>query len=189
VSDPLATVTAALAAHRPRDERERRSLSRTRALVGWLRAPLDERADPTHVTGSALVLDEHDRILLHRHKRLGIWLQPGGHLEPGESPADAAVRETLEETGVEARHPEGGPRLVHVDVHEGPRGHVHLDLRYLLLADASAPLRPAAGESRAVAWTDAALARTRSDASLAAGLAAARAAGAERLTTRRDGPR
>ena len=49
-------------------------------------------------------------------------------------PGAAAVRETLEETGLAASHPEPGPTLVHVDVHDAPKGHVHLDLRYLLHA-------------------------------------------------------
>jgi 8-oxo-dGTP pyrophosphatase MutT (NUDIX family) len=91
-------------------------------------------------------------VVLHRHKRLGLWLQPGGHVDPGESAAEGAARETREETGLDARHPDGGPRLVHVDVHPGPRGHLHLDLRYLLVADGSAPLRPHLGESPDVAW-------------------------------------
>ena len=39
------------------------------------------------------------RVLLHRHRKLGVWLPPGGHVEPHELPDDAAVREVLEETG------------------------------------------------------------------------------------------
>jgi 8-oxo-dGTP pyrophosphatase MutT (NUDIX family) len=112
-------------------------------------------------------------VLLHRHKRLGIWLQPGGHLDPGESVAEAAVRETLEETGVQAGHPPGGPRLIHVDVHEGPRGHVHLDVRYLLVADGSATLRPGPDESPHVAWFDAAEVEEVGDASLVSAYRAA----------------
>ncbi len=190
MSARLDALRSTLADHRPGDERERRSLVRTRALLDWLRDPFDQHADPTHVTGSAIVLDGDGRTLLHRHKRLGIWLQPGGHLEEGEAPADAAVRETLEETGVDAHHPAGGPRLVHVDVHEGPRGHVHLDLRYLLLADGAGPLRPAAGESPTVAWVDHGTARRRSDASLLAALGAATAAHREGgVTTPPGGPR
>jgi 8-oxo-dGTP pyrophosphatase MutT (NUDIX family) len=173
---------AELDRHRPRDARERWSLERTRSLVAWLSDPLDETADPTHVTGSALVLDPEGRVLLHRHKRLGIWLQPGGHVDPGETAADAARRETREETGVDAAHPSTGPALVHVDVHEGPRGHVHLDLRYLLLADGDEPLVPAPGESPAVAWFDADGLREVGDASL-------RSAAAAALTRWRGGPR
>jgi 8-oxo-dGTP pyrophosphatase MutT (NUDIX family) len=151
-ADHIRELRSALLRHHPRDPRERWSRQRTLSLLSWLPAPLDEAADPTHVTGSAVVLDAASRVLLHRHKRLGIWLQPGGHVDPAESAADAAVRETREETGLAATHPDGVPRLVHIDVHEGPRGHVHLDARYLLYAEGTAPLRPAAGESLDVAW-------------------------------------
>lgn len=162
-----------LETHVPGDELEARSLRRIRRLIDWLADPLDEHADPTHVTGSAIVLDGTGRVLLHRHKRLGIWLQPGGHLEDGEGPWDAAIRETREETGIEALHVGTGPCLIHVDVHQGPRGHVHLDLRYLLRADGGAPFAPAPGESRAVDWFGAALDPGLADASLRAAVAAA----------------
>lgn len=38
-------------------------------------------------------------MLVH-HKRLGAWVPPGGHIEPGELPHQTAIRETLEETGI-----------------------------------------------------------------------------------------
>jgi ADP-ribose pyrophosphatase YjhB (NUDIX family) len=170
-------VTAALqgqlAGHTPGDPVEAACLRRIVRLLTWLRAPLDEHADPTHVTGSAVVTDGRGRILLHRHKRLGVWLQPGGHVDRGEQPWDGALRETREETGISPSHPDGLPRLIHVDVHEGPRGHVHLDLRYLVRADGDARLRPAPGESPDVAWFAAASAAARGDASLAAAIGAA----------------
>ncbi len=40
------------------------------------------------------------KVLLVKHKKLGIWLNPGGHIEPGELPHEAAEREFYEETGV-----------------------------------------------------------------------------------------
>ncbi len=55
---------------------------------------------PQHFTASAVVLAA-DHVLLIHHKKIGAWLPPGGHLEPHEMPHEAAVRETLEETGVE----------------------------------------------------------------------------------------
>ncbi len=170
----LDRLLATLRAHRPADARESRSLVRTRALFDWLPAPLDEHADPTHVTAAAIVLDQRGRVVLHRHKRLGIWVQPGGHLDVGETPAQAAVRETAEETGLAAVDPPIGPLLVHVDVHEGPRGHVHLDLRYLLSADGDAPLAPGPGESPRVAWFAPDEAAGRVDAGLVTAITTAR---------------
>lgn len=171
--DPrLAELQAELAAHLPGDLREARALSRTRALANWLPAPFDEDADATHLTASAVVVDGRGRVVLHRHKRLGVWLQPGGHIDRDERACEAAMRETLEETGLPTRHPDGTPRLVHVDVHPGPRGHLHLDLRYLLLADHEV-LAPATGESPHVAWVTPGDACAMGDPSLQAAVRAA----------------
>lgn len=115
-------------------------MRRTLRLLDWLADPFARDADPTHVTASAIVVDPYGRVLLHRHVRLGIWIQPGGHVEPGEDVVTAAVRETLEETGVVARPVGDGTAILHLDIHEGPLGHVHLDVRSLLVAtDGSEP--------------------------------------------------
>lgn len=143
---------ALVASHAPATAREAGSRRTTLAYLAWLAAPLDQTADPVHVTGSAIVLDGAGRTLLHRHKRLGLWLQPGGHVDPGEDPAQAALREAQEETGIPVTHPSSGPHLVHVDVHEGGRGHLHLDLRYRLDGDGTAAFAPAAGESPDLSW-------------------------------------
>ena len=50
--------------------------------------------------GSGAGDDGEPRVLLHEHARLGRWLPPGGHIEPGELPDEAALREVLEETGL-----------------------------------------------------------------------------------------
>lgn len=131
------------------DARSRAARAAFLAALDRLPAPLDPAADPTHVTASAVVVGPRG-ILLHRHLRLGIWLQPGGHVEPAEAPWDAAVREVGEETGLAAAHPGPAPHLLHVDVHPAPRGHVHLDLRYLLHADGDPA--PPPSESQQVAW-------------------------------------
>ena len=55
-----------------------------------------------HFTASAIVFDEHQRVLFVHHNKLGQWLYPGGHIDPNEDPAQAALREVLEETGVSA---------------------------------------------------------------------------------------
>lgn len=55
---------------------------------------------PQHFTASGVVIARAHILLVH-HKRIGAWLPPGGHIDPGELPHEAAAREVLEETGVE----------------------------------------------------------------------------------------
>jgi len=54
-------------------------------------------------TVAVVVHDHDDRLLLVQDKETGLWGCPGGIVEPGELPADAAVRETWEESGVFVR--------------------------------------------------------------------------------------
>jgi 8-oxo-dGTP pyrophosphatase MutT (NUDIX family) len=132
------------------DARSGVSKRRVLAELARLGCPFNEHADPVHMTASAVVVGSRGTVL-HRHRRLDLWLQPGGHIERGEGPWDAAVREVAEETGIVAAHPDSGPRLFHVDVHPGPKGHTHLDLRYLLHAG-DADCAPAVGESPDCRW-------------------------------------
>ena len=141
-----------LGGHRPADEREARSMGRLSAELDRLARPCDQTADPVHVTASGVVVGSRGTILL-LHRRLGRWLQPGGHIEPGESPSAAARRESEEETGLALSHPAEGPVLVRVDVHEASLGHTHLDLCYLLDGPDADPAPPP-GESPHVRWYD-----------------------------------
>ncbi|MET9430312.1 MULTISPECIES: NUDIX hydrolase [unclassified Streptomyces] len=89
-----------------------------------------------HLTASALVVDpERGRVLLTLHKKLGMWLQMGGHCEPGdETVAGAALREATEESGIPGLtlRP-GGP--VRLDRHPIPAPcHWHLDVQYVAVA-------------------------------------------------------
>ena len=148
--DLVARVLADVAARQPVDERERNGIAEILATVPRLERPFDMNADPTHITGSAFIVGRRGIVLL-RHRLLGIWVQPGGHVDPGEAPWEAAQREAIEETGLAVRELGPEPELAHVDVHAGGRGHTHLDLRYLFTAVDDDP-RPPAQESQDVAW-------------------------------------
>lgn len=137
------------------DHAERRAIDVFLAEYDRLSEPFSKEADLVHVTGSAIVIGERGVVLL-KHKRLGLWLQPGGHVDAGETPWDGALREAEEETGLTVGFADiddvlGVPRLVHVDVHQAGRGHTHLDLRYLIDGGAGDPAPPE-GESQEIGW-------------------------------------
>jgi 8-oxo-dGTP pyrophosphatase MutT (NUDIX family) len=169
-----ADLRALVEGHQPASPREEAARERFLSELARLSAPCDEDAGPTHVTASGIVVGPRGTVL-HRHKRLGIWMQPGGHIDAGETPEVAARREATEELGMPVEHPADGPRLVHLDVHEAAFGHVHLDLRYLLLGDDADPAPPP-GESPEARWCSWDEALTMADPALADALPVARAA-------------
>jgi len=108
-------------------------------MLGFLdRHPdaLDRACADGHLTGSAMVVDPASgRFLLMLHAKLGRWFQPGGHADGDGALPGVARREATEETGLT------GLRVavpaVDLDIHEvgPPHGpHLHLDVRYLVVA-------------------------------------------------------
>lgn len=91
----------------------------------------------------AVFVVHQNHVLLHPHRKLGIWLPPGGHIEPNELPDEAAIREVEEESGlvveltggygVEVDDPSAPMQLVRpqgIQLEDISPGHQHIDLIY-----------------------------------------------------------
>jgi 8-oxo-dGTP pyrophosphatase MutT (NUDIX family) len=103
---------------------------------------------------TAAVRDDAGRLLLVRHTNRNVWVAPGGSMDPDETPADAVVRETWEETGLEVLP----TRLV--GVYSGPDFRVHYEngdlVTYVMVVIACRVLggtpRPDGVETLEVGW-------------------------------------
>ncbi len=73
------------------------------ARTDYLNDPNAPKANSVVPAVSAIVTDPEDRILLILRTDNGYWSIPGGGLNPGESVADATVREVREETGIDCQ--------------------------------------------------------------------------------------
>ncbi|MGZ4626365.1 MAG: NUDIX hydrolase [Kineosporiaceae bacterium] len=121
-------------------------------------ALLTRQAAPSHVTASAVVLSPDGRLTcLVLHGRLGVWVQPGGHLEPEDMTLPlAAAREVEEETGLTG---EMLPDAIALSRHRAPcrPGVVdwHLDVQHVLVVreqPVAGPLPFESSETLQVAW-------------------------------------
>ncbi|MBT8208639.1 MAG: NUDIX hydrolase [Acidimicrobiia bacterium] len=110
-------------------------------LIESVRDPFDEHNyRPGHITASGFVLSpDASALLLIHHRRLGMWLQPGGHVDPVDVDVLAAARrEVAEETAVSELVLET-PGIFDLDVHpipgrSGVDPHYHYDVSFLFRA-------------------------------------------------------
>ncbi|TWT91021.1 NUDIX domain protein [Pseudobythopirellula maris] len=167
---PLLAMLADYAARQPD---ELAMIERIRSLVESHDDCFDRTCRPGHVTASAWVLSsDRRRCLLLHHKKLGRWLQPGGHADGDADVTRVALREATEESGL-AQLSVLTTSVFDVDVHPIPErrnaagelvdtAHDHHDVRFLLGAEGPDDL-VLSDESHALGWFTPAEVRAQTD--------------------------
>lgn len=145
-----------LRAYEAFDPRESAMRDRFVAFLSVHADAFERACVPGHVTASAWIVDPaYARTLLTHHRKLGKWLQLGGHVDGERDVRRAALREAHEESGLRSLR-FVGPAIYDLDVHAIPaRGaepaHEHFDVRFALTGDPDEPLI-VSDESHELAW-------------------------------------
>ncbi|MGZ4634715.1 MAG: NUDIX hydrolase [Oryzihumus sp.] len=161
MSEPLTTVRRLVQDIQPFDQQEEADQD---AVLRWLGETDDvfrraePRTPPQHLVSYFLLVDPSGpQVLLADHRKSGLWLPAGGHVEPGESPVDTVRREVVEELGIAATFPAWlGEKAffltVTETVGEPSARHVDVSLWFVLQGARRQALAPDPREFRAVRW-------------------------------------
>ena len=149
---PLSRMLADYAIRHPDDAAV---VAEFRRFLGSSPATFERRHAVGHFTGSAFVVSaDGERTLLMHHRKLGLWVQPGGHADGDPDLAAVALREAQEETGLRGLTLE--PGIFDLDRHAIPARrdepeHFHYDVRFVVRAAAGEAFA-LNEESLALAW-------------------------------------
>jgi 8-oxo-dGTP pyrophosphatase MutT (NUDIX family) len=109
-----------------------------------------------HLVSYVVLFDQaHGSVMIIDHKKSGLWLPAGGHLEPGEHPRTAVIRETKEELGIEASFETPfGDAPIFITVAQTVRNHQHTDvsLWYVIAGDHREQLNYDTSEINGCRW-------------------------------------
>ncbi|MGH3742258.1 MAG: NUDIX hydrolase [Micromonosporaceae bacterium] len=158
-AEARAELLGLLQAIHPWDARETADLAR---VADWIAsgAPLYRGREPDlpaqHLVSYFVVLDQpRNQLLLVAHRKAGLWLPTGGHVEPYESPWDAVARECLEELHVPATPSTSfgrRPCFLTVNGARGAHPHTDVSLWFTVAAAREDITRYDTGEFEAIAW-------------------------------------
>jgi len=112
-------------------------------------------------TATTFVVDQHATLLLF-HRKLQMWLPPGGHIDAHELPHEAALREVCEETGLVVElhtQPQTMGNVIHLPqpycmlLEDIQPDHQHIDFIYFARV-VGGSLNPSVRESQGARWVD-----------------------------------
>ena len=121
-----------------RHSEERDTVARFQSFVNEHERCFERDCWAGHITGSAWLVDpEQSSILLTHHKKLGIWVQLGGHSDGDSDTPNVAFKEATEESGLEVLFL--SEQIFDLDIHEIPArkedpAHYHYDVRFAFVA-------------------------------------------------------
>jgi 8-oxo-dGTP diphosphatase len=151
-------VSDLVAAVRPFDQREAADQA---DILEWVASgqPLFRTVPPDtppkHLIVYFVPVDAANRcLLLGDHRKSGLWLPPGGHVEDGEDPRQAVIREMREELGVPAEFADDKPLFLTVTPTNGPENHLDVSLWFVVRVARKAQLNPDPREFKDVRWFD-----------------------------------
>jgi 8-oxo-dGTP pyrophosphatase MutT (NUDIX family) len=150
------TLLEELQTYTPFDAHEAAMRARLVAFVTAERDAFERTLAIGHVTASAWIVDPgRTQTLLTHHRKLGKWLQLGGHVDGDPDVRRAALREAREESGLRSLR-FACEAIYDLDVHPiparpGEPAHEHYDVRFAFEADPAEPFVVSA-ESKALAW-------------------------------------
>jgi 8-oxo-dGTP diphosphatase len=134
-----------------------------REALAWLDSTHDvfRRIAPVtpspHLVSYFLLIDQDEgKVLMVDHRKAGLWLPPGGHVDPGEHPVATVRREVREELGIRAVFlPVADERPVFVTITETTSAasrHTDVSLWFVLTSGTDQPLIPDLREFREARW-------------------------------------
>lgn len=126
----------------PERDREYETIQQFEAFIRTNPHCFDKDNPVGHVTGSCLLVNpQMDRVVLTLHRKLGKWIQLGGHSDGEPYTDQVAMREAMEESGLTklSFHPDLKGMPIDIDIHSIPAyqqtpAHLHYDVRFLILS-------------------------------------------------------
>lgn len=129
-----------------------------RSAVDWIESGAglfrtEKPAVPSKHLVSYFPIVDQDHILLVEHRNAGLWLPPGGHVDPDEHPRDTVIREAREELESEASFHLDDPLFITCTETVGlTAGHTDVSLWYTLRGDRTDDIRFDITEFKSIRW-------------------------------------